>query len=49
MGTVEIGKAADLVVVQEDPLVDMERAMQSLQYMIRAGVARTPDLWMANQ
>jgi imidazolonepropionase-like amidohydrolase len=49
IGTVEVGKMADLVVVREDPLVDVERAMQSLQYTIRAGVARTPDAWMASR
>jgi imidazolonepropionase-like amidohydrolase len=47
IGTVEVGKLADLVVVSDDPLVDVERAMRSLRYTIRAGVARTPDAWMA--
>jgi imidazolonepropionase-like amidohydrolase len=49
IGTVEVGKLADLVVVREDPLVDLEKAMRSLQYTIRAGVARTPDAWMASR
>ncbi len=49
VGTVEVGTAADLVVVREDPLVDVERSMRSLQYTIRAGVARTPDAWMASR
>jgi imidazolonepropionase-like amidohydrolase len=48
IGTVEVGKLADLVVLREDPLVDVERAMRSLQYTIRAGVAHTPDAWMAS-
>ena len=48
IGTVEVGKAADLIVVSDDPLVDVEKAMRSLQYTIRAGVARTPDAWMAS-
>ena len=47
IGTVDVGKAADLVVVREDPLVDVERAMRSLQQTIRAGVAHTPDEWLA--
>jgi imidazolonepropionase-like amidohydrolase len=49
IGTIEVGKIADLVVVREDPLVDVERAMRSLQHTIRAGVARTPDAWMASR
>lgn len=48
IGTVEVGKQADLLVVQKDPLVDVEAALHSLQYTIRAGVARTPDQWMAS-
>jgi imidazolonepropionase-like amidohydrolase len=46
IGAVEVGKVADLIVVRADPLVDVEKAMRSLQYTIRAGVARTPDQWM---
>jgi imidazolonepropionase-like amidohydrolase len=49
IGTVEVGKIADLVIVREDPLVDVEKAMRSLQHTIRAGVARTPDAWMASR
>jgi imidazolonepropionase-like amidohydrolase len=49
IGTVEVGKVADLVVVREDPLIDVERSMRSLQHTIRAGVARTPDAWMASR
>jgi imidazolonepropionase-like amidohydrolase len=48
LGTVEVGKLADLVVVRDDPLLDLEKAMHSLQHTIRAGVARTPDEWMAS-
>ena len=49
IGTVEVGKIADLVVVREDPLRDLEKAMRSLAYTVRAGVARTPDAWMASR
>jgi imidazolonepropionase-like amidohydrolase len=49
LGTVDVGKVGDLVVVRDDPLVDVEKAMRSLQYTIRAGVARTPDEWMTNR
>jgi hypothetical protein len=48
IGTVEVGKDADLIVVGEDPLVDVEKAVRSVQHTIRAGVARTPDQWMAS-
>lgn len=46
IGTVEVGKVADLVVVQEDPLVDVAKAMRSLRYTVHRGVARTPEAWM---
>lgn len=49
LGTIDVGKAGDLVVVRDDPLVDVEKAMRSLQHTIRAGVARTPDQWMASR
>jgi imidazolonepropionase-like amidohydrolase len=49
IGTVEVGKIADLVIVRDDPLVDLEKAMRSLQHTVRAGVARTPDGWMASR
>jgi imidazolonepropionase-like amidohydrolase len=49
LGTVDVGRLADLVVVGDDPLADVERAMRSLQYTIRAGVARSPDEWMASR
>ncbi len=45
VGTVEIGKIADLVVLEENPLVDIS-AMRHLQWVIRAGEARTPAQWM---
>jgi imidazolonepropionase-like amidohydrolase len=47
VGTIDVGMAADLLVVGADPLVDVERALHALQYTIRGGVARTPDQWMA--
>jgi imidazolonepropionase-like amidohydrolase len=49
IGTVDVGKAGDLIVVRDDPLVDVEKALRSLQHTIRAGVARTPDEWMASR
>jgi imidazolonepropionase-like amidohydrolase len=47
ISAVDVGKVADLLVVRDDPLVDVEKSMRSLQYTIRAGVARTPDGWTA--
>jgi imidazolonepropionase-like amidohydrolase len=49
IGTVEIGKVGDLIVVRDDPMMDVEQAMHSLQHTIRAGVARTPDDWMTSR
>jgi imidazolonepropionase-like amidohydrolase len=46
IGTVEVGKRADLVVVRGDPLRDL-RALRNVQWTVRDGVARTPEQWMA--
>jgi imidazolonepropionase-like amidohydrolase len=45
IGTVEVGKSADLIVVDGDPLADI-RALRALRWTIRDGVARTPREWM---
>ena len=45
IGTVEAGKAADLVIVDGDPLTDI-RALRSIRWTLRAGLARTPREWM---
>lgn len=45
LGTVEIGKRADLVIVREDPLRDVG-ALRSVQWTVNDGVARTPTQWM---
>jgi len=45
IGTVEVGKRADLVIVGDDPLVDL-RAMRSVQWTVKDGVAHTPEEWM---
>jgi hypothetical protein len=45
IGTVEVGKRADLIVVDGDPLADI-RALRALRWTIRDGVARTPREWM---
>ncbi len=45
-GTVEVGKRADLVIVEGNPLEDLG-AMRHVLYTVRAGDARTPAEWMA--
>lgn len=45
IGTVEVGKRGDLVVVRGDPLRDL-RALRNVQWTIRNGVSRTPRQWM---
>ncbi len=46
IGTIEIGKRADLVIVRDDPLTDL-RALRTVLWTIRDGVARTPSGWLA--
>jgi imidazolonepropionase-like amidohydrolase len=45
LGTVEVGMRADLVVVRDDPLRDL-RALRTIRWTARDGVARTPREWM---
>ena len=45
LGTVEVGKRADLVVLRDDPLRDL-RAFRTIRWTIRDGVARTSEEWM---
>lgn len=44
-GTLEVGRAADFLVVEGDPLTDL-RALRTLRYAVRDGDARTPAEWM---
>ncbi len=46
IGTVEVGKRADLVIVRDDPLADL-RALRTVRWTVRDGIARTPAQWMA--
>jgi imidazolonepropionase-like amidohydrolase len=46
IGTVEVGKHADLVIVREDPLKDL-RALRTVQWTVKDGVARSPAQWMS--
>ena len=44
-GTVEPGKRADLVVLAADPLENM-RAIRTIGWTVKNGIARTPEQWM---
>ncbi len=46
IGTLEIGKRADVVIVDGDPLADLG-ALRDVLWTVRDGVARTPADWMA--
>ena len=45
IGTIEVGKRADLIVVKDDPLKDLS-ALKSIMWTIKNGEARTPEQWM---
>jgi imidazolonepropionase-like amidohydrolase len=48
VGTVEVGKRADLVIVAGDPLKD-PTTLRIPRWVVRNGVARTPEEWMGRQ
>ena len=45
MGTVEVGKRADLIVVDGDPLANIS-ALRQLVWVIKDGELRRPAEWM---
>jgi imidazolonepropionase-like amidohydrolase len=47
IGTLEVGKRADLVIVEGDPLADV-RALRSVRWTVKSGVARSPAEWMSS-
>jgi len=46
IGTVEVGKRADMIIAEADPLTDL-RALRRLSWSVKDGEARTPAEWMA--
>ena len=46
IGTVQVGKRADLVLVRGDPLSD-PHAFEAVAWSVRDGVAKTPAEWMS--
>jgi len=46
LGTVELGKEGDLILVEEDPLKHGMVALRSLRWTVRNGEARTPAAWL---
>ena len=45
IGTIEVGKCADLIVLKDNPLNDL-KAFRTIQWTIKDGVAKTPKEWM---
>jgi imidazolonepropionase-like amidohydrolase len=45
IGTVEVGKRADLVIVKDDPLKDLGN-LKTILWTVQDGVAKTPEQWM---
>jgi len=48
IGTVEVGKRADLVIVREDPLKDLG-VLRTVEWTLQDGVAHTPEEWMGSE
>ena len=48
IGTIEVGKQADLIVVQENPFKNLH-ALRTLLWVIKDGEARRPKDWMKQQ
>ena len=48
LGTIEVGKQADLILVAANPLEDGMVALRTLQWTIQRGSARTPASWLVD-
>jgi len=48
IGTIAVGKRADLVILGQDPLQDL-RALRSVKWTIKDGVAHSPSQWMSGE
>jgi hypothetical protein len=45
IGTLEVGKNADMIIVNDDPLKNID-ILRNISYCIKDGVAKTPKEWM---
>ena len=48
LGTVEVGKRADMVIVRGDPLQDL-RDLRTIEWTVQRGIAKSPQEWMESQ
>jgi imidazolonepropionase-like amidohydrolase len=46
IGTLELGKVADLVVFDGNPFVD-PTTLRQVRWTVQGGIARTPEEWMS--
>ena len=49
VGTLEVGKVADLVVVEGNPVDDITRLQHGIRMVVQAGVVRRDDLGLATE
>jgi len=49
LGSIEVGKQADLILLTEDPYEVGVRAFRSLKWTVARGEARTPSAWLKRQ
>ena len=48
LGTIEVGKQADMILVADNPFEHGMVAMRTLQWTIKRGEARTPSSWLVD-
>lgn len=49
LGSIEVGKAADLILVEKDPLIHGMAALRTLRWTIKDGHARSPAAWLKTE